>query len=279
MAKSVPSKPKLKDLGSDLLQVHWFRKLVSLIMIFLLVTAYFFFAKYEMWICSIIAIMGFTFFSYPSISHDLVHQTWALPTQLNHILLSIIEGLALRSGTAYRLTHLNHHRTFPSPNDIEGEAAYKSLWKAILDGPLYISRLWIWSWKKAPKDRLALAIELTWISGYLFFSLVQFQNTPIYLIYAVLMVGGSWFFPLCLSYIQHTPHAKEEIYQTRLYRGKFFEIIFLRHNYHLEHHMYSSVPHYNWHKLSKRLNPYLKKFNLEVVTISKVLKILFSKKP
>ena len=51
--------------------------------------------------------------------HDLVHQTLRLQRWWSSFWLSTIELLSLRSGTAYRLSHLHHHRHFLDQSDVE----------------------------------------------------------------------------------------------------------------------------------------------------------------
>jgi beta-carotene hydroxylase len=89
--------------------------------------------------------------------------------------------------------------------------------------------------------------------------------TPIFLVYAALMVAGSWIIPLVTSYLPHDPHGKNELSQTRAFRGRLASILSLDHLYHLEHHLYPSVPHHNWPKLARRLDPYLAKAGVKPI--------------
>ena len=43
--------------------------------------------------------------------------------------------------------------------------------------------------------------------------------TPIFLVYVVLMVMGSWIIPLITSYLPHDPDGADELSQTRVFRG------------------------------------------------------------
>ena len=90
-------------------------------------------------------------------------------------------------------------------------------------------------------------------------SCVLYSVTPIFLVYTVLMIMGSWIIPLITSYIPHNPLGESELFQTRLYRGKVVAIIALEHTYHLEHHLYPSVPHHNWPQLARTLDPFFEK--------------------
>jgi beta-carotene hydroxylase len=78
---------------------------------------------------------------------------------------------------------------------------------------------------------------------------------------------GAWITPLITSYTPHDPNGRTELEQTRLFRGTFLSIIALEHLYHLEHHLYPSVPHQNWPKLARRLDPYLAKQGIKPIRL------------
>jgi beta-carotene hydroxylase len=118
-------------------------------------------------------------------------------------------------------------------------------------------RLWVWAVWNAGHAR-------AWIIGEGLACLVVAGLavaltvvTPIFLVYAVLMVMGSWIIPLTTAYVPHDPLGEDELSQTRAFRGVVASVIGLEHLYHLEHHLYPAVPHQNWAKLAKRLDPYL----------------------
>lgn len=125
------SLPSLAELGSELVHVNWIQKSVTIAMPLLCVGAYIWFAVLGWWVLAVVAVMAFSFFSYGSTSHDLVHGNLDLPNWLNNALLSVIELLRLRSGHAYRATHLFHHGHFPHSDDVEAAAAGRS-WLASL---------------------------------------------------------------------------------------------------------------------------------------------------
>jgi hypothetical protein len=81
------------------------------------------FAARNHWIPAVACLVISSFVTYGSVSHDLVHRNLGLPKRANDLLLVSIELLALRSGTAYRLVHLQHHRVYPGDDDIEGAVA------------------------------------------------------------------------------------------------------------------------------------------------------------
>ena len=131
MSSGAADFPSLDTLGRDLLAVHTWRRAISLATPFLLTIGFFVFAAQGWLIASVVCTMLLTFFTYGSISHDLVHRTLRLPRAFNEALLCAIELMAFRSGHAYRFAHLNHHARFPAADDLEGAAAGMTWWRAL----------------------------------------------------------------------------------------------------------------------------------------------------
>lgn len=244
---------------ADLIPVTKFQRVATLSVPFVCTALYFFFAYTGWWIPAILSVMFLSFITYGSTSHDLVHGNLGLRRRTNNFFLFAIELLALRSGHAYRLAHLHHHARYPEPDDIEGAAAKMSLTGALLEGIIYNPKLYFWSLKRARRDKLWIRFEgiacLLLIASAMFLCFY----TPIFLIYTVLMVMGSWVLPVMTSYMPHDPAGKNALFQTRLFRGKVASLVAMEHLYHLEHHLYPSIPHHNWVKLAKRLDPFFEK--------------------
>jgi beta-carotene hydroxylase len=155
-----PNSPTLDELGRELLHVPRWRLLLSLITPFVLASLYWVLAFSGWWVPAAAFVVVLSFVTYGSISHDLVHRALGLQRRLNDLLLTAIELLLLRSGRAYRLAHLNHHARYPDPHDDpEGRAAYDTLWVALLRGPLFFPRLWLWAVRHYPRHRARLLLE------------------------------------------------------------------------------------------------------------------------
>jgi beta-carotene hydroxylase len=211
--------------------------------------------------------VALSFVTYGSISHDLVHRNLGLPKRLNDLFLSMIELMALRSGHAYRMAHLHHHARFPHSDDIEGAAAKMSLPRTLFEGVIFQFKIWLWAVKHPKQDRTLIWLEGCGCLLLVILSVVLYSVTPIFLVYTVLMIMGSWIIPLITSYIPHNPQGESELLQTRLYRGKVVSIIALEHTYHLEHHLYPSVPHHNWPQLARRLDPFFQEAGLKPIKL------------
>jgi beta-carotene hydroxylase len=260
-------RPTLRELGDDLTRISAFRRWFSVSIPFAWCGAYFVLASYEFWIPAVFCLVALSFVTYGSVSHDLVHRTLGLPKQVNNFLLVTIELLALRSGTAYRLSHLHHHRRYPADDDVEGAAAKMSLPLVLLDGVRFQCKLFVWAWQNHPRQRKQLALEASLILSAYFCSIAVLPWTVVPCVYAGLMTAGAWIIPLVTSYLPHDPWAHDEVHQTRAFRGRVLSIVAVEHLYHLEHHLYPAVPHHNWPKLADRLDPYFRAVGVHPVRL------------
>lgn len=250
--------PKLAEFA-DLLAITNVQRVVTLAIPFACVALYFIFAFAGWWLLAVPCLMFLSFITYGSTSHDLVHRNLGLPRAVNGFFLSAIELLALRSGHAYRAAHLHHHARYPQADDIEGAAAKMSFVGALIEGVSYNLKLYLWALKHAPKHRKIIVFEGIVCMLLIAAAIGLTFYTPVFLIYAALMIGGSWILPLATSYMPHDPKGVNVLFQTRLFRGRVASLIAMEHLYHLEHHLYPAIPHHNWAKLAKRLDPYFEK--------------------
>jgi beta-carotene hydroxylase len=258
IAETPLRRPTLHELGDDLTQISMFRRWCSVISPFMWCSGYFVFAAQEQWAPAFLCVVVLSFVTYGSVSHDLVHRNLGLQRRINDLLLVMIELLALRSGTAYRLAHLHHHRRYPAADDVEGAAAKMKLMDVLLEGVRFQLKLFRWAWLNHPGCRKQLSLEGSLILSAYLASIAVLPWSAVPFAYAALMTAGAWTIPLITSYIPHDSSAKDEIHQTRAFRGVMLSLIAVDHLYHLEHHLYPAVPHQNWPKLARRLEPFLR---------------------
>lgn len=246
-------RPTLETLGLDLLQTTAAERVRCLV--FPLVTSAGFFVTgiHGWWWAALLCAVLQSYFTYASVSHDLVHRTLRLPGWLNESLLCAIELLSFRSGHAFRATHLNHHQKFPHDDDLEGAAAKMSWLGALVDGLTAQPRLWWWAIRHTRgKNRrwvigegLAIVLLAMWC-----------LTSSVGAAYLLVMVAGSWIYPFMTSFVPHYTGSDDPLHQTRLFRGRVVAWLSCEHLYHLEHHLYPQVPHQRWPELAKRLDPY-----------------------
>jgi beta-carotene hydroxylase len=259
MATDLPNRrPTINDLGRDLLVLSTFNLIATIVTPFLFFVLYFAFSVYGFWVLAIVCTMALSFASYGSTSHDLVHENLNLNKSFNNILLSVIEAICFRSGHAYKLSHLYHHKRYPHEDDVEGRAARMSLIATLFEGVIFQLKLFAWavSFHRHHKYFKVVLLEGVIVLMLVAFCIYSLSFTNIYFVYMCLMIAGSWIIPLVTSYAVHTPDGVNDLHQTRLFRGQFFSLIAFNHLFHLEHHLYPTVPHKNWRKLSQRLDSY-----------------------
>jgi beta-carotene hydroxylase len=218
-------------------------------------------------VAAVFAAALYTFYSYGSTSHDLVHGNLGLPHRLNHVLLSIIELAGLRSGHAYQEAHLRHHARFPHEDDIEGAAAHGTFIGAVLAGPLQQVRIWCWAVRHARRHRAWIVAEGLACLAIAIGALASWPVTRAPSAYVVLVVLGSWTFPLITGYLPHHPQGANALSQTRRFRGTVAGVLFRQHLYHLEHHLYPAVPHQHWPQLAARLDPHFERAGVPAIVL------------
>lgn len=261
--------PALDEMGRDLLEVPVWRRALSLTAPFALAVAFFAFAQRGLWILALACPVLMSFLTYGSISHDLVHRNLRLPFALNELLLFAIEMLAFRSGHAYRVVHLNHHATFPAADDLEGAAAGMTWWRSLLEGVTLQPRLWWFAMRRSTTPRGWVIAEgaLAPLLLALCVGLAVAGLTWLPLAYAALMIAGSWIFPFVTSFLPHDPTGTSDLTHTRLFRGRVLSVVALEHLYHLEHHLYPGVPHHNWPRLARRLDPHFARLGIKPIVL------------
>ena len=246
-----------------MLEVPSWRRGLSLLTPFALCAAFFAAAADELWLVALFCTMALSFVTYGSISHDLVHRTLRLPRLTNDVLLCTIELLTLRSGHAYQFTHLFHHAHFPADDEPEGAAARMPWWRALLNGVVLQPQLYLHALRKSERNRGWIIGEGVAVVLLLIAAIASLPWTPAPAVYAALMIMGAWIFPFVTVYIPHNASGTTALSQTRLFRGRLLSLIAFEHLYHLEHHLYPQIPHHNWSKLARKLDPY---FESEGVT-------------
>lgn len=259
--------PKLSNLGLDLLHLTAWQLVRALATPFAACAAFWLLAARGHWVPAVLSLVVLSFVSYGSTSHDLVHRSLGLGRLTNDILLSAIELIALRSGHAYQAAHLHHHARFPHEDDIEAAAARMSLPQALCEGVVFQFRVYAWALRSSRGRRGWIVGEGIALFAICVAVVAAIPVTVTPAIYAALMIAGSWVIPLITSYLPHDARAPDKLHQTRAFRGSVARILAFDHLYHLEHHLYPAVPHQNWARLARRLDPWLEAAGIKPMRI------------
>ena len=219
------------------------------------------------WALAVLATVLLSFFTYGSVSHDLVHGNLGLSRAWNRRWLTAVELLCVRSGTAYQAAHLHHHARFPAEDDLEGAAAGMSLGRSILDGFTLQPRLWLWAVRRGgPLKRRIVAEGVACVCVVIgSLALLPWAAAPA--VFVGLMVAGSWILPVMTSHLPHDAHAEGALHQTKRFRGGVFSLLAVEHLYHVEHHLYPQVPHHRWKALAEKLDPFFERAGVEAIRV------------
>jgi fatty acid desaturase len=261
--------PSLGDIGGDLLATSRRRRRVALVrpytgvLIFVLVA-------YLRWWWFTPLVMFAIFVMVVTVTHDVVHRSIGLDRRRTDLALFFMGLVLLESGHAYRITHLQHHRLFPSDDDPEGYPANLSFAGAVVYGPVFLARLWLWSFRRSGDDvrtRRWLVAEGAMPFLVLGAGILLASRAPGMLAYAIMAIVGSWVYPLLTVYLPHHRYGESPLTQTRTLRGRIIPAIFLELTYHLEHQLYPQVPSHRLPELARRLDPYLRRAGVRPVKV------------
>jgi len=259
-ALSDPPLPALEELGRDLRMTTQRERRLALLRPFLGIATYALAAYAELWWLAP-GIVFLIFVAVVTVTHDVVHDSLGLSIKSSNWALFTLGAVLLESGHAYRATHLRHHAVFPGPDDPEGDPARMEFWHAVLYGPLFLPRLWLWAFRKSrpgSAQRRWLLIEAAWPAGVITAGWLLLPITPALLVYAGLAIVGSWVYPLLTVHLPHRHYGETPLSQTHTLRGRVIPALFLELTYHLEHHLYPDVPSHNLARLSQRLDPFFR---------------------
>jgi beta-carotene hydroxylase len=249
--------PRLDELGSDLLVTGRCQRWLACARPFLGVAA-FTAAAWLGWWWATPFIVFLVFVAVVTVTHDVVHGALGLTPRQTEWALFVFGAVLLESGHAYRTTHLQHHRVFPGPDDPEGDPARMGFWTAVLHGPLFLPRLWLWAYHRnrgRPVQRRWLVAEAAWALALPVAGVCLWPWTSAALLYCVLAIAGSWVYPLLTVHLPHHDYGPTPLTQTATLRGRVIPALFLELTYHLEHHLYPAVPSHHLPELSRRLGP------------------------
>ena len=249
------NQPTLAELGADLLATTGRQRLLALSRPGAGVLAFAVLAWLRWWWLTPPVVFG-VFVAVVTVTHDVVHRTIGLSARATNWALFAMGLVLLESGHAYQATHAQHHRLFPHPDDPEGYPANLSMVGAICYGPVFLARLWWWSYRRG-RDRPWLLAEAAAPIAALIGGELAWHHTPGVLVYAVMAIAGSWVYPLLTVYLPHHGYGQTPLTQTRTLRGRVIPAIFLELTYHLEHHLYPQVPSHQLPELARRLEAYL----------------------
>jgi fatty acid desaturase len=255
--------PRLSGIAPDLLDTTRRQRVIALTRPYAGIAVFAVAASLGWWWLTPLVMFGI-FVAVVTVTHDVVHRSIGLGRRRTEWALFALGLVLLESGHAYRATHLQHHRLFPSEEDPEGYPASLSLSGAVLYGPVFLIRLWWWAYQRSRLPQRAwLLAEASLPPAVLTAGALLWPTTPAVLAYAAMAIAGSWVYPLLTVYLPHHDYGDNPLTQTRTLRGRVIPAIFLELTYHLEHHLYPQVPSHHLAELARRLDPFFERAGVQ----------------
>lgn len=219
----------------------------------------------------LIIILGAYINKITFIMHDCAHNTLFNCNKKNKFWGTLCSYFLGNDFLIFRKSHWLHHQTYGEPNDPQGDDYLGLKNKSSIYIILFILRPLI-GWniyklflfnkinqpsKKKSVYKVMKRIGITGVIQFLIALLASnFLREPqLFFLYPLIAVTFSLFFSQLRGLIEHiSPHASEKFVRTHL--PNFFDGLLLydlNFNYHVEHHLYPSVPSYHLPSLSKQI--------------------------
>ena len=184
--------------------------------------------------------------------HNAFHYAVGISPRAHEWLLFTLSVLMLSAMHAVKWNHLRHHRYSMGDEDIEAMSARMPGWKAMLIGPYFVFMLHKAALQLGkPVVRRWMLFELAAIAGFV--SLAAFWGTPLLVYHVIAMAIGqslSAFFAVWT--VHHDCDPDHDI--ARTIRNPYKAFVTYNMFYHLEHHLFPSVPTCHLPELAKRLD-------------------------
>lgn len=196
-------------------------------------------------------------------AHDAYHHSLGVSKRTNTIILMILSVLLFTGLHSIRATHMQHHRDPLGDDDIEGSLAKESWYKALLGGVQYRFAIYKRGMQlSSPHNRFKAWIEFAMITlailiiGVL--TLYSLRNNfanfnaiqvAVYHLTTMMLANASMGIVAVWAVHHDTEHTIARTERNRLVNLLTFGLLF-----HVEHHLYPSIPTNNLPELAKRLD-------------------------
>jgi fatty acid desaturase len=182
--------------------------------------------------------------------HDAFHDNLTLSRRGGHAVLAVLSGLMLGSMHAVRVTHLQHHRDCLGPDDVEGQTARRSAWRALAAGIAFPFALHRAAWRLGrQRDRRWIATEL--VVTAVLMAIAAFGVPHVTEHVALMLVAQTLTGFFAVWTVHHDVDPERQVARTLRHRVK--SALALGMFFHLEHHLFPRVPTCRLPRLAERL--------------------------
>jgi beta-carotene hydroxylase len=260
--------PPVAELGDDLRVTSRSQLALAIFRPLSVVAAYAWAAATSRWLIAVL-LVPIVFLANVVVVHDLMHHSLGLRQRTNSLLLGLLALLMLDSGHALEATHAAHHRRYPGPGDPEAYLATWPVWRVLLEGPRYRYRLWAWAWRDRATHRATLLAEVAAHVAIVTGAGAAAINGahPALSVYVAVGLVGSWLFPLISVTAVHDANGPSAFQQSKTMRGRVVPASMLGMGYHLEHHLWPTIPSHHLAETARRTQQILDSEHARIIRV------------
>jgi fatty acid desaturase len=199
-----------------------------------------------------------------TVLHDAMHGTAHRSKAVGNAMGRICGLLLMAPLPLFRGVHHAHHGHTNDPDrdpDLVVAAGPAWLRPLALASTLFAYRWHFYRqrlWRDPASLREAVAMDVA-LFGFLVWAFVWGPAAWVLLLWiAPLMLAAFWL-AFAFDYLPHYPHSQQgRYYDTRVYPGRLANLLFLGQNYHLIHHLWTTIPWYRYQAVFESIEPELR---------------------
>ena len=200
------------------------------------------------------ALLGAFFFFLTGLRqvHNAYHYALGLGRRSTDLTMLALSASMMSAMHAVQATHLNHHQHCLHDADVEGHAARRTWWHAVLGGPAFAVRLhrggWALANARARRWIVAEAIAL----AIIVMAAALIDSLPLRAHVATMIAGQCFTAFFAVWTVHHDCETAGRIARTQ--RGWLKNLVSYDMFHHVEHHLFPAVPTCHLPELSRRLD-------------------------
>lgn len=184
--------------------------------------------------------------------HNAYHHALGLSRWATDVTMFALSVGMMSAMHAVQTTHLNHHRHCLDRADVEGHAAQRSWWRAVLGGPAFAVSLHVSGWALAhTRTRRWIVIELAALVLVATAAIV-IDWLPLRAHVATMIAGQCFTAFFAVWTVHHDCQPVGRIARTQ--RGWLKNVVSYDMFHHVEHHLFPAVPTCHLPELSQRID-------------------------
>ena len=210
-----------------------------------------------------IICVSYTFLYALRVAHNAFHRALGMPVRAYNWVMLVMSWILIGSVHAVSVTHMYHHDHCLEGDDVEGQLAHHSFWKALMLSPIYPFRVHIQAFKIASlENRRWIILELVSSATIHLFMLPTLLGVN-YSLYLAVMILANLFSPMFSTWLVHRD-CDNASSQARSCRSAIVNFLTGNMFYHHEHHLFPAVPSRRMPELGARIDRHTKENGLMI---------------